>query len=241
MVLRPPVRLVEWPRATRIIASRYPPIHLFERLSGDPRDWEAAIALEQLTNPRLRDEIGEIALVPAEERVSGPGASWVMAPFAHRNPKGSRLSDGSYGVYYAARAFETALRETAHHWGAFARDSRDPPRRDDMRVLVGAVAAEFHDIAALRSPDRGPILDTDSYATARDLGRELRHAGSNGVVYPSVRHAGGTCIGAFRPKAVGIPIQTKHLQYEWDGTRVTRYFDYGDERWVAIDEALAPQ
>ena len=88
-------RRVGWPRAWRIIASRHPPIDLFERLTPDPAIWEALIALEELTNPRVRDEVGDIALVAPEDRVSGPGASYVMASFTHRNPKGSRFSDGS--------------------------------------------------------------------------------------------------------------------------------------------------
>ena len=66
---------VEWPRAWRIIASRYPPIDLFERLTDDPAVWDALIALEQLTNPRVRDEVGEIALVAPEDRVAGADAS----------------------------------------------------------------------------------------------------------------------------------------------------------------------
>jgi hypothetical protein len=69
-----PSRRVDWPQAWRVIAARYPPITLFERLTPDPAVWEALIALEQLTNPRVRDEIGDIALVPPEDRVTGPGA-----------------------------------------------------------------------------------------------------------------------------------------------------------------------
>ena len=80
----PPVRRVRWPEAHRIVPSRYPPVQLFERLSPDPGEWETLAEIESLTNPRIRDEIGEIHLVPVEERVSGPGASWVMAPFAQR-------------------------------------------------------------------------------------------------------------------------------------------------------------
>src|SRR5271166_425303 len=65
-----PTRRIDWPQAWRIIASRYPPIQLFERLTPDPAVWDALFALEQLTNPRVRDEVGEIALVPPDERVS---------------------------------------------------------------------------------------------------------------------------------------------------------------------------
>ena len=124
---------VRWREAWRIIASRYPPIALFERVSDNPAVWDVLIELEQATNPRVRDEAGEIALVPPERRVTGPNASWVMAPFTHINRHGSRFSDGSYGVYYAARSLQTAIKETGYHFARFASDSNDPPRREDMR------------------------------------------------------------------------------------------------------------
>ena len=139
----------------------------FERLTHDPAVWEALIALEQLTNPRVRDEVGEIALVPPDQRVSGPGASYVMASFTHLNPKGSRFSDGSFGVYYAASELATAIAETIFHFEEFARDSGDPMRMEDMRVLVGAVAAEFENVAALAEPRRSQILDPSSYAISQ--------------------------------------------------------------------------
>ena len=229
-----PARPIDWPQAWRIIASRYPPILLFERLTPDPAVWEALIALEQLTNPRIRDEVGEIALVPPDQRVSGPGASYVMASFTHLNPKGSRFSDGSFGVYYAASELATAIAETIFHFEGFARDSGDPMRMEDMRVLVGAVAAEFEDVAAAPEPRRSQILDPSSYAASRAYARVLREAGANGVVYPSVRRGGGECIGAFRPRAVGLPRPERHLKYHWNGDRVDRYFDYQLDAWVDL-------
>ena len=116
------------------------------------------IALEQLTNPRVRDEVGEISLVPAAQRVTGPGASYVMASFTHINPKGSRFSDGSFGVYYAASALETAIAETVFHFEVFARDSNDPPRMEDMRVLLGTASGDFEDIASLPDAERSAVL-----------------------------------------------------------------------------------
>jgi len=229
-----PTSRVDWSHAWRVIASRYPPINLFERLTADTAVWDALMALEQLTNPRVRDEVGDIALVPPDERVSGPGASYVMAAFTLVNPKGSRFSDGSFGVYYAAAALETAIAETVFHFEAFARDSADPPRSEDMRVLVGTIAAEFEDIASLPQIQRASILDPLSYATSQAYAKRLRAAGANGVAYPSVRHAGGQCVGAFRPHAVGIPHQERHLKYRWDGKRVDRYFDYAREEWIRL-------
>ncbi|MFN8644462.1 MAG: RES family NAD+ phosphorylase [Candidatus Binatia bacterium] len=229
-------RRLSWRQATRIVAARYPPIDLFERVSRDPTVWEALIAAEQLVNPRLRDAVGEIRLVPPGERVSGPGASYVMAPFTHRNPLGSRFSDGSYGVYYAARALRTAVRETAFHVARFAADSGDPPRYADMQVLVGRIEQRFADVAALPAAERARILDPDpdAYAAGQAFGATLRAADANGVVYPSVRDPGGECVGAFRPRVVGIPVPGRCLQYHWDGTRVARYFDYQEGRWVGL-------
>jgi hypothetical protein len=227
-------RRLDWPLAWRIIASRYPPIALFERLTTDPAVWDALIALEQITNPRVRDEAGDITLVPPDERVAGPGASYVMASFTHLNPKGSRFSDGTYGVYYAASEIETAIAETVFHFEAFARDSGDPPRMEDMRALVGPLAAEFEDVIRLPKPQLSQILSPVSYTAARAYGRALRDAGANGVVYPSVRRAGGECVGAFRPRAMGLPHQERHLKYRWNGDRVDRYFDYLRDAWIDI-------
>lgn len=229
-----PERRVSWTHATRIVAARHPPIDLFERVSRDPAVWEALIAAEQLVNPRVRDEVGEIHLVPPEDRVGGPGASWVMASFTHRNPQGSRFSDGSYGVYYAARDLETAIRETAHHFARIARDSGDRPRYEDMRALVGTIANRFADVAALPPVQRAKVLDPDDYAASRAFALPLRATGAAGIVYPSVRHAGGQCVAAFRPKAVGVPVPGPTIKYHFDGTRVARWFDYAREVWVPL-------
>ncbi len=230
----PRQRRVVWARATRIIAARYPPIDIFERVSPDPAVWDALIAAEQLVNPRLRDDVGEIALVPPAERISGPGASFVMAAFTHRNPQGSRFSDGSYGVYYAARSLRTAVRETAYHFARFAADSRDPPLYADIRVLIGRIDNQSVDLAALPAAERAALLAANSYAASQPFGAALRGASAKGIVYPSVRDADGQCVAAFTPRAVGVPLQSAWLRYHWDGVRVARYFDYARSEWVPI-------
>ena len=227
---------LRWRQAWRIIASRYPPIALFERVSDNPAVWDVLIELEQATNPRVRDEAGEIALVPLGRRVSGPNASWVMAPFTHINRNGSRFSDGSYGVYYAARSLQTAIRETGYHFARFAADSNDPPRREDMRVLLGSVSATLHDVSKLDEKTTRRILDPQSYTHSRPFAAELREDGSDGIVYPSVRDEGGSCIATFWPDVAGVPVQERHLQYEWDGARFSRWFDYKEETWMRADE-----
>ncbi|MBI3369661.1 MAG: RES domain-containing protein, partial [Burkholderiales bacterium] len=96
----PDVRRVRWAEACRIVPTRYPTVFLYDRVA-DAADFDALYALEAMTNERLRDETGEVARVPRDQRVFGPGSGPIMAAFTHVNPLGSRFSDGAYGVFYA--------------------------------------------------------------------------------------------------------------------------------------------
>jgi hypothetical protein len=226
---RPPKRRIRWARSYRVINARFPPIDLFERIA-DPDDWESLIELETLTNPRVRQEAGEISLVPPEERVSGVGTSWVMTPFTHIGWP-SRFSDGGWGVYYCAQSLATAVHEKAHHVGFFfARTGEPLGTTMELRALVAAIDARFHDIR------RGfrKAHDPNDYLVAQGLARELRETGSNGIVYKSVRHEGGSCLAALRPKAVSPPISGPNLRFHFDGERVNRWFHFGDKAWHAI-------
>jgi hypothetical protein len=228
-----PVSRIRWKAAYRLVPSRYPPIDIFERIA-DPADWALLFELEALTNPRLRDEAGDISLVPPERRVTGPGASIVMAPFTHASPeRPTRFSAGSYGVYYAASRFETALREVAFHMGEFYGATGDPAHEESFRTYKGAIDSRLHD---LRAGNWAQFLDADTatYARPQELGRRLREAGSNGVVYPSVRHARGQCAGAFWPDVVGIPVQTQHIMLKWNGERISAWFDTESGAWLAL-------
>jgi RES domain-containing protein len=217
---------VRWREAFRIIPTRFPPVALFERI-GDPAAWEVLAEIEALTNPRIRDEVGEIACVPASERIAGPGASWVMGAFAHRRP--SRFSDGAFGVYYCANRRATAIAETRWHMGRFYAATREAPLDVEMRVLIGTVDDRFHD---LRGGGFRAALSPGDHTAGQALGRRLRAAGSRGVVYPSVRDRGGQCVGAFTPRAVGVPKVATMLRYHWDGTRTDSVFDYATEIWT---------
>ena len=62
--------------------------------------------------------------------------------------------------------------------------------------------------------------------------KQQREAGSNGLLYRSVRHTGIECIAAFKPKAVTIPSQGRHFRYVWRGKqqRITDYFVVSERR-----------
>jgi hypothetical protein len=209
---------VLWRAAVRIIPSRYPPVNLFERVA-DPRDLEAAIAVESETNERLLTELGQLDLVPRAERISGPGASYVMAAFTHVSPIGSRFAaPNAYGVYYCARDEATAIAETVHHREALMRATNAPAMDLDQRVLVATVHGTLHDLRDL--PQSLPVYDPSRYAARQSLGGRLHARASQGIAYRSVRRPPGACAALFRPRCVRNCRQATHLVYRWDGTRI---------------------
>ena len=221
----PDTRHLEWRPSYRLIPSRFPPVSVFDRVA-DPVDLEAVFYVVNLTNPRLRQEVGDISLVPAEERVSGPGATPIMATYTHLDPEGSRFSDGSFGVYYAARSLDTAIAETRHSRARFLARTHEGPMEIDMRTYMTDVCAELHDIRSHGNPgDHTDIYHPDSYAAGQMLGRELKAINAWGIAYDSVRHCSGECVAVFRPRALSNCRQGPHFCYVWDGSQFTTVYE----------------
>jgi len=218
----PAVGEVRWQPCFRVISSRFPPIHLFERVAS-ASDWDALYWLESLTNPRLRDEVGAIELVPPEDRVFGPGATVIMAAFTHLNPDGSRFADSTFGAFYAAASLDTSIAETRYHREVFLRATHERATELDMRTYLCDVAADFHDIRGRRE-EMADIYDPDSYVASQKFARALKLSGSNGIAYDSVRHATGECLAVFRPRLVQNCRQGTHLRYIWDGERISQVY-----------------
>ena len=231
-----PVAHVEWPGAVRIIRSLFPPIDLFEDIA-DPADWPLLISAEMKTNPRLMESVGNLDLVPPDRRVSGPGASYLMAPFTHISPdRPSRFSDGTHGVLYAGRTFETALFETIHHHARFmAATDEAPGWTSQFREVVLDIDSILHD---LRGDDAAfePLRSPDDYSAPQALGRDLRATGSDGVAWPSARHKGGQCAGLFWPDIATNPRQGRHFDYHWDGVKVDLVREPGSEQVWRVGE-----
>ena len=221
MRVRSEIRIarIRWKPCWRVIPSRFPPVDLFERVA-DPADLEAIIAVESLTNDRLRDEVGELDLVPPKDRVSGPGSNAIMAAFTHLNPLGSRFSDGGWGVYYAAKALETAIRETVYHAERFMQATAEPKMDLDRRVVLADLDGRLRDLRG-REAELPEVYDPDDYAAGQALARKLRADGANGIAYGSVRHSGGQHVAIFRPRLLSRGRQERHLRYRWDGDKIS--------------------
>lgn len=218
MVDTPTVSTVHWDPSWRLVPSRFPPVGLFDRVAN-AGDLDAVYAIESLTNARLRDEVGKLQLVPENERQSGPGTTPIMASFTHLALDGSRFSDGYFGVYYAAKDIETALAETRYHRERFLQRTDEQPIDIDMRSYASEINTELHDIRGMQA-ELSAVYDENSYGESQELARNLRHEDSNGIVYDSVRHADGECVGIFRANIPKPVVQGNHYCFQWDGNSI---------------------
>ncbi|WP_178123595.1 RES family NAD+ phosphorylase [Pseudomonas sp. JG-B] len=205
-------RIPDWNKAYRLVNSAFPPISVFED-TLDPADLELAFAIEAMTNDRLRDQVGEISRVAAKDRVSGTGATVVMAVFTHIG-RSSRFTDGSFGVYYCASSIDAAIAETRYHQERFWRATQEESIEVTLRAYVNKVVQPMLDVR-----DRTELHDPDpaSYATSQVFAGLHRNEGKWGLLYNSVRLRGHECVAAFRPPALTLPVQGAHFRYIWDG------------------------
>jgi len=167
---------------------------------------EALAGLESVTNGRLRaEEAGLPDLDPRELVFGRADYTFVNAAFTHTRPGGNRFNDSDRGAWYCGFEAETAVTEVGYHLG---RELAAIDRFDnvtDYAELIADFVGPFHDI---RGADfaADPCLDADpaiGYPAGQALAQRLRQERtSNGLVYPSVRRAGGTCLAAFRPDLV---------------------------------------
>jgi hypothetical protein len=216
-----PTSRVRWTAASRVIPSRYPSVGLFDQVSS-PDDLDAILEVEAWTNDRVSAQLGILHRVPRDEWLVGqPMASVVMAAFCHPRPGGARFSTTDRGAWYAARTVDTALAESVYHRTRELAEVGHYDTRMQMRLYQADFSTTFHDLRGQRRA-YGACYDPHSYAASQRLAAEMLEDGSNGLVYDSVRHAGGECLACFRPRLVTRPRVVAHYEYRWDGTPTPR-------------------
>jgi RES domain-containing protein len=200
----------------RLIPSRYPPVGLLDAVTA-PEDLDLMFELEGWTNDRISAELGVLRRLPASEWVVGrPHASAIMAAFCHPRPGGGRFNDERLSAWYAAFELDTAHAEIVHHRTQELAEIGVFDARVQMRQYLADFDSEFHD---LRPDDLATqaLHDPASYSASQRFAKSLRDAGSNGVVYRSVRRPGGTCLACFRPRLVLDVRPAAHFEYRWTG------------------------
>ena len=158
--------------------------------------------LEGATNDRLLGESGKLPGISAIELVSGFRLAHIVnAAFTHARPAGGRFNTADRGAWYVSFEMQTAQAEVAYHRSAELKEIGW--REKEVSPYIDYLADfrhEFHDIRG--ETPFADCLDPDDYANSQALGLRLLNRGSAGVVYPSVRRKGGTCLACFRPPLV---------------------------------------
>jgi hypothetical protein len=137
----------------------------------------------------------------------------ISAAFAHPHPLGARFSVPERGAWYAAFEIDTAQAEVAFHKTVQLAESQ---RFDDSATYDDYLAdfsAPFHDLRGVRA-----YLDPESDVESRALAGRLLAEGSLGIVYPSTRRRGGTCLACFRPALVVNVRRGGTYRFTWRGT-----------------------
>jgi RES domain-containing protein len=177
-------------------------VSVLARLTDDSETLEGIFELDNATNDRLLAESRLLPGIDERELVFGiPQYRIINAAFCHPAPGGSRFNSPDRGAWYASFELKTSQAEVAYHRQLWLQETAwDEEDVADYLDYLADFRAEFHDLRG--SSEHSDSLSPDSYVNSQRLAADLLRTGSAGVVYPSVRRQGGTCLACFRPVLV---------------------------------------
>lgn len=208
----------------RLIPSRYSESGtVLEEVAGDEAMLADAARLDAATNERVQGELFGLSGISQFELVYGvPNAHIIRAAFLHPGPSGSRFNDTTRGAWYAAKRAETSIAEVAYHKAKRLSEMVVPglpgERPDSEVSFYDDWQADFHGPFHILEPAEEyadclqPEPVPQCYMPSQLLARQLLAQQSNGFLYPSVRHKGGTCLACFRPALVYQPRRAERYE-----------------------------
>ena len=151
------------------------------------------------------------------------GSSCVEAAFAYRREGGNRFNDFHHGAWYAAFDEQTAISEVAFHKTRELGFIKDPGRRyRDEKLYSGLQASfigRFHDVREIEPRPDYLLAEIDvAYPAGQALANDLLAVGSRGLIYPSLRNPGGTCLVAFQEIVVQDVRPGAKWKLSWNGS-----------------------
>ena len=189
---------------------------MLTHIAGDAAHLEDIFDLDNATNERLLAENGLLPGIGIHELVFGvPYHRIVNAAFCHAHPLGSRFNGPDRGAWYAAFELKTSQAEVAFHKAIELAEVQWFEEQVTFDDYLADFSADFHDIRG--GGQFASCLAPDSYLASQDLAHRLLDAASLGVIYPSVRDAGGTCVACFRPALVMNVRKGRTYRFAWQG------------------------
>jgi RES domain-containing protein len=189
-------------------------------LADNQDDLDLLAEIEGATSGRLVAEDRGTASLPATELVHGvTHAKFINASFAYAKPRQvNRFNPSDRGAWYAALAIETCIAEVGFHLTQALADANDFNAVVEYGEMLASMAGVFVDLRGMpehASLDPNPAV---GYPAGNVVAAQARAADLNGIVYPSVRHPGGTCIAALRPNVVQSVVQGAMHRLTWSGS-----------------------
>jgi RES domain-containing protein len=201
-----PSGFLHWAPTVRVVP-RYPPIEQLEQF--DP-DLQAAVLAELASvTPNI---LGDLRLLPAGRLPTGAGASRIITAYTFSRP--GRFNDDTFSAFYGAESLATAIHETVHHIIGPLRDSHAPPQTLPPRLVlhVDVDAANVVDVRSAACPE---IYEPDRYYGSQYFGGLARARGHQGIVYRSVRRAGGACVAMYDAATLSNCREERELVYRY--------------------------
>jgi hypothetical protein len=203
------------------------------RIADDDEHLQLIFELDNATNGRLQAEENlSPGISPRELVFHVPNYRIINAAFTHANPLGARFSTPERGAWYASFELATAKAEVLFHKNIeFAEINWKEREEISYDDYLADFTATFHDLrreawseqanreGALDEAMRNEVLSPNSYVRSQQLAAELMELESLGLLYPSVRREGGTCIACFRPSIVANVRKSTQYWLIWTPTR----------------------
>ena len=187
------------------------------RIADNDTHLQDIFDLDNATNDRLLAENNLLPGIGIHELVFGvPYYRIVNAAFCHAHPLGSRFNGPDRGAWYAGFELATAQAEIVFHKSIELAEVNWFEEEITYDDYLADFSADFHDIR--RDKRFADCLAPDSYLASQDLAQQLLETGSLGVIYPSVRRKGGTCVACFRPALVMNVRKARTYRFIWKGT-----------------------
>ncbi|WP_119388097.1 RES family NAD+ phosphorylase [Taklimakanibacter lacteus] len=214
------VARVAYPRTVRLVSSARLREAVLTPLADTPDELALLAEIEGATSGRLIAQERGLGTLTADELVHGvPHARFINASFAYAKPRQPmRFSPANRGAWYAALAVETCIAEVGYHLTRALDDAGDYDAIVEYGEMLASMSGLFVD---LRSVPDHPSLAADTaigYPAGNAIAAMARAEGHNGIIYPSVRQKGGTCIAALWPNVVQSVVQGSMYRLTWSGS-----------------------
>jgi len=215
-----PVATLAYPKTVRLVSTARLREAVLASLVDTAEEFAELAEIEAATSSRIHAQATGISGLAANELVYDvPHAHFINASFAYAKPREpNRFNGENRGAWYSALEVQTCLAEIGFHMTEFLARTGVYEAVVDYAEMFSSVSGDFLD---LRAEPAHPALSpnkSEGYPAGNALAAEARAASLNGIIYPSVRHQGGTCFAVLRPAAVQSVRQGDVWRLAWKGS-----------------------